>query len=61
MERGWVGVVGGRWGRGARKTRAAPSEGVLIRGEFASDGVGCWVPVGSHQSMGDILDKGSRH
>ena len=52
-----MGVAG--WG--ARNARAAPSEGVLARVEFASDDVGFWVPVGSQQSMGDILDKGSGH
>lgn len=48
-------------GPGARNARAAPLEGVLARVEFASDDVGFWVPVGSQQSMGDILDKGSGH
>lgn len=46
--------------RGAGQAGAAPSEAVLLRAEFASDSVGCWVPGGSQQSMGDILDKGSR-
>lgn len=44
--------------RGRGQAGAAPSEAVLLRVEFASVNVGCWVPGGSQQSMGDILTKG---